>query len=132
MPPAMAAHVASTAGPSLFSTHTTHTTTSLASKHSLTLLPTHTHTPTQTQSTKQASMRVLFPAALLATVLGMAAASKPLLPRTMWERKARTDKRRAESGDKPTLTSTEELREMLNINDGTLAGFSKVAMDLVR
>ena len=77
-------------------------------------------------------MRDLFPAALLATVLGMAAATKPLLPRTMWERKARTDKRRAESGDKPTLTSTEELREMLNINEGTLAGFSKVAMDLVR
>lgn len=77
-------------------------------------------------------MRVLFPAALLATVLGMAAAStKPLLPRTMWERKARTDKRRAESGDKPALSSTEELREMLNINEGTLAGFSKVAMDLV-
>ena len=77
-------------------------------------------------------MRVLFPAALLAMVLGMAAASKPLLPRTMWERKARTDKRRVESSDSPVLTSTEELREMLSINEGTLAGFSKVAMDLVR
>jgi hypothetical protein len=78
-------------------------------------------------------MRASFRVALFAAVLGLVAASNTLLPRTMWERRARTDKRRAENlGEKTIPTSTDELREMLKINEGSLSSFSKVAMDLVR
>ncbi len=75
-------------------------------------------------------MRVLFPATLLAIVLGMAAAAKPVLPRTLWERKVRTDKRRAQTGI--PSSSTDELRDMLKINEGTLASFDKITNQLVK
>ena len=74
-------------------------------------------------------MRTAFVIALLSSAVSVAFASKPsLLPRTLWERKVRTDKRRTQTDP----DSSEELRNMLNINEGTLDSFRSVTTDLLR
>lgn len=50
---------------------------------------------------------------------------------TLWERKIRTDKRRLQTPSQAT-SSTEELRAMLNINEGTIAAFDAISTDLIK
>lgn len=49
---------------------------------------------------------------------------------TLWERKIRTDKRRVQTPNM-AQSSTDELRNLLNINEGSIGAFEAVANDLI-
>lgn len=53
---------------------------------------------------------------------------------TLWERKIRTDKRRVQTPnmDNFAQSSTEELRNLLKINEGSIGAFEAVADELIK
>lgn len=52
---------------------------------------------------------------------------------TLWERKIRTDKRRVQTPNMENFaqSSTEELRNLLKINEGSIGSFEAVAEQLI-